>query len=94
MCAICSVYYMKEAMEWAKANGGLTGENIKKGMYAKKDWVPAGLEEVCLPSTWSSTDHRGTTVVSINKGSLVDGKAVIELEKNVTLPRRDDWIGF
>ncbi|GJL99425.1 MAG: branched-chain amino acid ABC transporter substrate-binding protein [Methyloligella sp.] len=92
--AICSVYYMKEAMEWAKANGGLTGENIKKGMYVKKDWVPVGLEEVCLPSTWSATDHRGTTVVSINKGSLIDGKAKIELETNVTLPRRDDWIGF
>ena len=31
---------MKEAMEWAKAQGGITGENIRYGIYAKQDWVP------------------------------------------------------
>jgi len=91
---ICSAYYMKEAMEWAKANGGITGENIKKGMYAKKDWVPAGLEGVCLPSTWSPTDHRGTTTVSMNSGSFVGGKVEIKKITDVSLPRRDDWIGY
>lgn len=91
---ICSTYYMKEAMEWAKANGGLTGANIKKGMETRKDWVPAGLEGVCMPSTWTETDHRGTTVVSVNRGSFIDGKVVIELVDTVSLPRRDDWIGY
>ena len=91
---ICSTYYMKEAMEWAKANGGLTGANIKKGMETRKDWVPAGLEGVCMPSTWTETDHRGTTVVSVNRGSFIDGKVVIELLDTVSLPRRDDWIGY
>ena len=91
---ICSAYYMFEAMKWAKKNGGITGENIKKGMYATKDWVPAGLDGVCLPSTWTPRDHRGSTVVSINSGSLVDGKAVIKKVGQVTLPRRDDWIGY
>ena len=24
-------------------NGGAVGENVKKGFYQKKDWVPAGI---------------------------------------------------
>lgn len=91
---ICSTYYMKEAMEWAKQNGGITGENIKKGMEVRKDWVPKGLEGVCLPSTWTSEDHRGTMTVFINKGDFVDGKAVITKLGETTLPRRDDWLGY
>ncbi|WP_020593933.1 ABC transporter substrate-binding protein [Kiloniella laminariae] len=91
---VCSAFYMKEAMEWAKANGGLTGANIKQGMYAKKDWVPAGLDGVCLPSNWSAEDHRGSTVVSINKGSFEDGGVNIERIAEMTLPRRDDWVGY
>lgn len=91
---ICSTYYMKEAMEWAKANGGLTGANIKQGMETKKNWVPVGLEGVCMPSTWTKTDHRGTTVVSVNRGSFVNGKVAIQLLGQISLPRRDDWIGY
>ena len=91
---ICTAYYMKEAMEWAKANGGLTGENIRNGMYAKQDWVPAGLEGVCLPSTWTAEDHRGLMTVAINRGSVTDDGVVIERVAETTLPRRDDWIGY
>ncbi|MEL6752065.1 MAG: ABC transporter substrate-binding protein, partial [Pseudomonadota bacterium] len=90
---ICTVFFMKEAMEWAKANGGITGENIKKGMYQKSDWVPAGMEGVCLPSTWTAEDHRGLMTVAINRGTFVDGKAKIERVTETTLPRRDDWLG-
>ncbi len=91
---VCSAFYMKEAMEWAKANGGITGENIKQGMYANKSWTPKGLEGVCLPSTWSPEDHRGSTVVSINRGSFEDGAVNIERIAEMTLPRRDDWVGY
>ena len=56
---VCAAYYMKEAMEWAKANGGITGKGIRDGMYQKSEWVPEGLEGVCLPSTWTPEDHRG-----------------------------------
>jgi len=90
---ICSAFYMKEAMDWAKANGGITGANIKKGMYAKKDWVPAGLEGVCLPSSWSEKDHRGLMTVAINQGSFDNGKVMIERIAESTLPRREDWLG-
>ena len=58
---VCAAYYMKEAMEWAKANGGITGKGIRDGMYQKSEWVPEGLEGVCLPSTWTPEDHRGPT---------------------------------
>ncbi|MBY6094084.1 ABC transporter substrate-binding protein [Ferrimonas balearica] len=91
---VCSVYYMKEAMEWAKANGGITGENIKAGMYARKDWVPAGLEGVCLPATWAANDHRGVSQVNIYKGNYNGGDILIEPVSQMTLERRADWLGF
>lgn len=90
---ICAAYYMKEAMEWAKANGGLTGENIRNGFYQKAEWVPAGLEGVCLPSTWTNEDHRGLLTVAVNRGSFENGEVTIERVAETTLPRRDDWLG-
>jgi branched-chain amino acid transport system substrate-binding protein len=91
---ICTAYYMKEAMEWAKENGGITGPNIKQGMYARTDWVPEGLEGVCIPSTWTETDHRGTMTVNIYRGTNVDGEVGIERVTQTTLPRREDWLGW
>ena len=90
---ICSAYYMKEAMQWAKANGGITGKNIRDGMYQKTDWVPKGLEGVCSPSTWTPEDHRGLLRVAINSGSFTDGKAVIEEIAEIDVPRREEWLG-
>ncbi|RRJ83451.1 ABC transporter substrate-binding protein [Aestuariirhabdus litorea] len=94
MRGICSAYYMKEAMEWAKENGGITGENIKQGMYARQNWVPKGLEGVCLPATWSSEDHRGINTVNIYKGNYNGGDIKVERVTQVTLPRREDWLGY
>lgn len=103
---ICSAFYMKEAMEWAAANGGITGPNIRKGMYQKKDWVPAGLEGVCLPSTWTEKDHRGLptvnlyrAVVSGDTGASVDDlvkAGTVKLEKiaTVDVPRKPEWLGW
>lgn len=91
---VCSTYFMKEAMEWAKDNGGITGENVKKGMYAHKNWVPKGLEGVCLAANWSTEDHRGINQVNIYKGNYNNGDVQIEQVSQVTLKRRDDWLGF
>ena len=94
MRGVCSTYFMKEAMEWAKDNGGITGENVKKGMYAKKNWVPKGLEGVCLAANWSNDDHRGINQVNIYKGNYNGGDIKIEQVSQVTLKRRDDWLGY
>ena len=94
MRGVCSTYFMKEAMEWAKDNGGITGENVKKGMYAKKNWVPKGLEGVCLAANWSNDDHRGINQVNVYKGNYNGGDIKIEQVSQVTLKRRDDWLGY
>src|SRR5205823_825993 len=65
IAGVCTALYMKEAVEWAAKNGGATGENVKKGFYQKKDWVPAGGEGICNPSTFTETDHRGTLKVDL-----------------------------
>jgi branched-chain amino acid transport system substrate-binding protein len=103
---VCSVYFMKEAMEWAGKNGDIDGPTIRQGMYQKKDWVPAGLDGVCVPSTWTPQDHRGTTTVNLyrasvngdtggNVGDLVEA-GTIKLEKvaTVDVPRKPEWLGW
>ncbi|XQF92403.1 hypothetical protein ACOBV9_14250 [Pseudoalteromonas espejiana] len=77
-----------------KENGGITGENIKKGMYVKKNWVPKGLEGVCLAANWSKDDHRGVNQVNIYKGNYNKGNVTAEKVSVVTLERRDDWLGY
>lgn len=106
LAGVCSAYYMKEAMEWAAKNGGITGPNIRKGMYQKKDWVPAGMEGVCVPSTWTEQDHRATMSVAIYKATVsgsteapVDQlvkNGVIKVDKIATIdiPRKPEWLGW
>jgi branched-chain amino acid transport system substrate-binding protein len=106
VAAVCSALYMKEALEWAAANGGAIGENVIKGFHQKKDWVPQGMEGVCNPSTWTATDHRPTTKVDLYRARVTgptDGdlnelmkKGTIKLEKvkTVDLPRKPEWAGW
>ena len=106
VAAVCTALYMKEAIEWAAKNGGVTGENVKKGFYQKKNWVPAGMDGVCNPSTWTEKDHRGTMTVDLYRAKVTgatDGdlndlmaKGTIKLEKvkTVELPRKDEWLGW
>lgn len=103
---VCSVYFMKEAMEIAdKMDGGINGPNIKQAMYEKKDWVPAGLEGVCLPATWNAEDHRGVMDVFVYRGSAKGGEGEIPalissgsigMEQVFTakLPRKPEWLGW
>jgi branched-chain amino acid transport system substrate-binding protein len=106
VAAVCAALYLKESMDWAGKNGGVTGPNVKKGFYQKKDWVPAGMEGVCNPSTWSETDHRSTLTVSLYRtkvsgatdaplGDLIKS-GTIKLEKVTTidLPRKPEWRGW
>ncbi len=92
---VCSAFYMKEAMEWSLENKGeVTGPGIKEGMYARQNWVPQGLEGVCIPSTWSPDDHRGTMTVNVYRGVNKGGKVTVEKIAETTLPRRKDWLGY
>ncbi|WP_020677748.1 ABC transporter substrate-binding protein [Geopsychrobacter electrodiphilus] len=95
MRGICTVYFMKDAMIAAdKMKGGITGPNIKKGMEQMKNHVPAGLEGVCKPSTWTSEDHRGTTEVSVYTTTYNGGDFKFNLQSTVEVPRRADWLGW
>lgn len=106
VAAVCTALYMKEAIEWAAKNGGVNGPNVKKGFYQKADWVPAGMEGVCNPSTWTEKDHRPTMKVDLyrakvsgsTEGDLNDlmAKGTIKLEKvkTIDLPRKAEWLGW
>jgi len=104
---ICSAAYMAEAVDWAAKNGGITGPNIKQAMYQTANWVPKGLEGVCLPSTWTPDDHRGLLRVMIYQGKVTgptdakdvstlmsDGTMSLNKVAEIELPRRAEWIGY
>ena len=105
--AVCTMFYIAEAMELAMSNDDFSGEGIKKAMYEKENWIPKGLDGVCLPSTWKEDDHRGIMDVTIYKVKVngntekinveeLMNKKIIELVKvdQVTLPRRPEWRGY
>ena len=99
------------ALEWLTGNKipvgeTISGVRIRDGFYAKPNWVPAGMEGVCRPSTYTASDHRPTTSVPLYKASVAgatDGavtdlmaKGAIKLEKIATidLPRKPEWLGY
>ena len=106
VAGVCTALYMKEAVEWAAKNGGATGENVKKGFYQKADWVPAGMEGVCNPSTWTDKDHRGTLKVDLYRMKVAgatdaplndlvkNGGIKLEKVKTIDLPRKAEWLGW
>jgi branched-chain amino acid transport system substrate-binding protein len=106
IAGVCTALYMKEAVEWAAKNGGAVGPNVLKGFYQKANWVPAGMEGVCNPSTWTEKDHRPTMKVDIYRmkvsgdtaapvADLVkNGTVKLEKVKTVDLPRKAEWLGW
>jgi len=106
LAAVCATLYMKEAMEWAAANGGVTGENIRKGMYARQNWTPKGTEGVCKPSTWTAQDHRSLLQLDLYRAEVKDApdapiaelvaKGNIQMRRiaSIDLPRKKEWLGW
>lgn len=106
VAGVCTALYLKEAMDWAARNGGVTGPNVKKGFYQKAAWVPAGMEGVCLPSTWTETDHRSTLMVNLYRmkvsgateaplNELIKSRAIaLERVTSIALPRKSEWQGW
>ena len=108
LAGICSAMLMVEAMETAAANGGqVTGERIRDGFYARKDWVPRGFEGVCAPSNFTPDDHRGQLSVALyrarvagdtSQGSVAElmraGTMRLEPVATITLQRKPEWLGW
>ncbi len=106
LAAVCTAFYMSEAIGIAGQKGKVTGPAIAQALQSKKDWVPAKLDGVCRPSTWTAQDHRPTTEVEVYRvavGGATDApvgelmqKGVIKLQKaaTVTLPRKPEWLGW
>ena len=106
VAAVCAMLYLKEAMDWAIENGGVTRPNVKKGFYQKTNWVPAGMEGVCKPSTWTEGDHRSVLTVSLYRirvsgatdaalGDLIkNGSIRLDKVTTIELPRKTEWRGW
>jgi len=90
---ICSAYLMRGAMLAADKAGGITGPRIKKALEEMRDYVPAGLEGVCLPTTFTPEDHRGTTTVILYRNDFDLGPHVQKVY-TTTVPLRPDWLGW
>ena len=93
MRGVCTAMFMRDAMQMAGNSGEINGTSIKNAMEQMRDHVPAGMEGVCTPSTWTADDHRGTMQVMIYRS--VDGDKQ-EMKKIYTanLPRREEWLGW
>jgi branched-chain amino acid transport system substrate-binding protein len=104
---VCSVYFMKDAMEAAdKMEGGINGPNIKAAMEKMDGHVPAGLEGVCPKGTWTAEDHRGFTDVLVYRGNvkgatdgdipqlIADGTISMEQVYQADIPRKPEWLGW
>lgn len=91
---VCSTLFMKEAMLMADAKGEINGTSIKEAMDSMRDFVPAGMEGVCLPSTWTEEDHRGTTMVNVYTSKYNGGDFKFTKKATIEVPRRPEWLGW
>ncbi len=93
MAALCTVMYLREALITADKSGGITGENVRKAMYAKGDWVPEGLAGVCAPANWTDKDHRSVAEVPVLQGTMAGGKPGWKRLDVIKLGREAEWFG-
>jgi len=91
---VCSVFFMRDAMRRAVEGGEITGPSVKAGLESMQEHVPDGLEGVCLPHTWTSENHRGTTTVKVYQNRWNGGDYDFERVATIELRRRDDWLGW
>ena len=94
MRGVCSVMFMRDAMTRAAEAGAVNGPNVKAALEEMRGHVPAGMEGVCLPHTWTPENHRGTTKVMVYQNHYNGGDFSFEKLTTVDLPRRDDWLGW
>jgi branched-chain amino acid transport system substrate-binding protein len=85
---------MRDAMATADKAGAITGPGIKKALEEMRDYVPAGLEGVCFPTTFTPVDHRGTTTVTLYRNDFNFTGAHAQKVYTTTVPLRPDWLGW
>ena len=91
---VCTALLMRDAIAAAAKDGAVTGTRIKDAFETMKEHVPAGLEGVCLPSTYTPTDHRGTTTVMLYRSDYNYGNSQLHRIFETNIPRRPDWLGW
>lgn len=94
MRGVCSAFVMRDAMLLADKKGGVTSENIKDALETMTDHVSPELEGVCPPVTWTPTDHRATTQVTLYRNNWNNGKPMFEKIGVEQLPRGEDFLGW
>ena len=108
IAGVCSALYLREAPRLGRQERWRHRRpNVAKGFYQKANWVPAGMEGVCNPSTWTEKDHRPNTTVDLYRSKIsgaTDGdindvmaKGTIQARKGQdrrTAPRKADWFGW
>ncbi len=83
-----SMMVLTEELKRADKKGKITGESVKAALETLKDFDTGGLTPEKI--TFTSADHRPHTTVSIT--ALEKGKLVVK--KNITLPRKAEWLGL
>lgn len=94
MRGVCSAFVMRDALLLADKNGEITSQNIKDALETMTDHVSPELEGVCPPVTWTPTDHRATTQVTMYRNSWNDGTPVFKKLGVEELPRGEDFLGW
>ena len=95
MRGICTVFLMRDAMQAASTmDGGITGVNVKAAFEQMQDHVPEGLDGVCLPSTWTAEDHRGSTEIVLYRSNYSFGQWSMGRIFSTNIPLRPDWLGW
>jgi branched-chain amino acid transport system substrate-binding protein len=94
MRGVCSVFLLRDALNVAAGQGEVSGASAKKALEQMRDHVPAGLEGVCQPTTWTPQDHRGTTEVTLYRSNFAYGSLTTERVFKTKLPLKPDWLGW
>ena len=95
MRGVCTAFFMRDAMAAAAGmDGGVTGPNVKTALEQMQDHVPEGLDGVCLPSTWTAEDHRGTTEINLYRSNYSFGQWRMGEIYSTHIPLRPDWLGW
>jgi len=79
---------LTEALKRADKKGKITGPSVKAALETLKDFDTGGLTPEKI--TFTPTDHRPHSTVSIT--AIEKGKLVVK--KNITLPRKAEWLGL